>query len=204
MYNLLLDDSQRKVYSEEVSKLYKQLPLLANKKISGSVVQHAFTYKYIIDNFTKEQSLFCVGSYEDVCFELLKEEGYNVTGIDPVTDIDLNTFLSTNTEKFDCVFSVSVIEHVPQDKEFFDSCCSLLKEGGAVVMTMDYNDENPDVPFNENCRFYTPDKIQALLKNSGVTLVDEPTWELGIHDFKYRNIAYSFATLVGVKDEVST
>ena len=62
---------------------------------------------------------------------------------DPVINCDLNDFVgrpSTAKETYDVVFATSVLEHVEDDEKFMRQVSELLKPGGVLILTCDFND----------------------------------------------------------------
>lgn len=51
---------------------------------------------------------------------------------------------------FDAIFSISVIEHDPQDRAFIARCSNLLKLGGMCSITFDYHKSRPYIPGGRN------------------------------------------------------
>ena len=202
MYNRVLDNSQRIKYEKIMNKFKTSLPNEYGRKIADSLVQHAMAYDYITKNFVKDDKLLCAGSYEDICCALLKKEGWDIVEVDPAQNYDLDTYVTqyNNGERFDCVFSISVIEHVEKDRDFFERCVELLKFGGALIITMDHNDNKPFPVISGDFRFYTDELIKELIKDSGIALIDGPEWTHGPTDFKFGGFEYTFASVVGIKE----
>lgn len=68
--------------------------------------------------------------------------------------------------RFDAVFCLSVIEHVPGDqlRDFERDLCTLVRPGGLLVLTCDAGEQHPDdYHFNwMRQRIYTPGGLAAL------------------------------------------
>lgn len=200
--NTVINDKYRKFLAPTINQLFSLVPDMMSRKIPRANVQQAFVFKYILDNFTKDDKLICVGSHEDTCCAGLKVLGFNVLEIDPAHNSDLHTHcINTNYELFDVVFSVSVIEHVPNDDEFIDDMCKSLKSGGTCIFTCDFNDEyvpgNP-LPWSDH-RFYTKNdmlvRINNILIQNDCYLYGEINYDAP-PDFIYEGIRYSFASMV--------
>lgn len=69
-------------------------------------------------------------------------------------------------QQFDCVFCLSVVEHVPSDQlqQFERDLASLVCPGGLLILTCDAGESHPDVyHFNwMRERIYTPGGLAAL------------------------------------------
>jgi len=96
MFNIVLDDVERKRYESSIQELKDRCPEIMKRKIPEANVQQAFV-KDAVEHFSrnkKDLNILCVGCYEDTAYEALKAKGYNVTGIDPFINIDLNSFIA--------------------------------------------------------------------------------------------------------------
>ncbi len=142
MKNRILSEKDKKQFSGIIEDMYKVLPEMMKRKIPGSEVQTAFAIDYLL-NRSKNKKVLCVGSYEDVTCVYLKTKGINIVEIDPVINYDLHTFKSNTKDKFDIIFSVSVIEHVQDDELFIKDICELLNTGGVGLLTMDFLENQP-------------------------------------------------------------
>lgn len=79
----------------------------------------------------------------------------------------LSAFKQQNPDqRFDAVFCLSVIEHVPSKElqQFERDLCSLVKPGGLLVLTCDVGEKHPDVChfYWMRERIYTPAGLAAL------------------------------------------
>jgi SAM-dependent methyltransferase len=174
------------------------------RKVEKANIQQGFVLDTVI-RLTREivdPKLFCAGSFEDTAFAALKKLGYDVSGVDPVLDYDLDTYLtkpSIKTNYFDAVFSTSVIEHVEDDLNFLRKMAALTRRGGYVVLTCDFKegfnagDPKPGCDY----RLYTQEHLQYLLsKLPELALVGEADWRCPIPDFGIAPIQYAFASIV--------
>lgn len=208
-YNRILNNDARAAYLPAVRMLFAACPDVMRRKIPEANVQQAFVFDAVL-NFAEGRSsprILCVGSHEDTASAALKACGYAVDEIDPAINMDLRTFMgrpATRQASYDIVFSTSVIEHVADDETFVEDICTLLKDGGIAVLTMDFKnsyrsgDPRPVV----DQRLYTcADIVGRLLpRMPGCKLVDEPNWHQGLPDFLYENVMYSFASMVVRKE----
>jgi hypothetical protein len=138
MRNRILSDKDRKLYSGLVEEMYKEIPEIMNLKFKRSEVQAAFILDQILKIDLKDKRILCVGYDEDPVYFYLKKKGIEVVAIDPRFNYDLHTFFSTTTDKFDIIFSTSVIEHVEDDEQFIKDYCTLLKPNGIGILTADF------------------------------------------------------------------
>lgn len=200
--NTVLLDKHREQLKQTIDALYTLVPEMMSRKIPRANVQQAFAFKYIKDNIPISAKLMCAGSYEDTCCAALKVLGYDITEVDPVYNSDLHTYcINNNYKQFDCVFSVSVIEHVENDNEFVEDMCKSLKPGGTCVVTCDFkNDYVPGDP-KPGCdyRFYTSIDIMIRFKNileKNNCYIDGPVDYKGQPDFVFEGYLYTFGTFV--------
>jgi SAM-dependent methyltransferase len=189
--------------------MFNLCPEMMGRKIPEANIQQAVVLDYIIKlHFFQDAddlSMLCVGSFEDTTTESLKQLDYPVTNIDPAVNMDLATFRMSTDEKFDIIFSVSVIEHVVNDEQFIEDICSLLNDSGMAILTCDFkNDYKPGDPLPAtDVRFYTKEdlivRLPKVLKRNNCSLTDEPSLD-DPPDFLYQGHTYSFATFVFRKD----
>jgi len=126
-------------------------------------VQRPWIVKTIISNFPKGSKLLEIGAGEPKVADYLNKRGYNVTVIDPYngdgngpTEFDYfkkcypNIRIIKNhfelcadllkNESFDCIYSISVLEHVPdrQIPEIFSEIRQLLTPAGFSIHCIDH------------------------------------------------------------------
>jgi SAM-dependent methyltransferase len=205
MQNRILTDRDRAKYAPLIKKMFKAIPDMMSRKFDRANVQQAFAVDLIMKKYKKGNDVLCVGSYEDTAFEYLKKIGYVMTDIDPQTNgFDLHKYLHSTDRKFDIVFSVSVMEHVDNDKQFVSDICKLLKPGGLGIVTVDFREDflisrkgaanKPGGDF----RLYTKsdyDRIADIISRYNCFFVDEFFVDAE-PDFVYQNLTYSFSTMV--------
>lgn len=204
-FNRILDNQARAQYDAVIKLLCQLCPDEMSRKIPEANIQQAFVFETVRNlsrQFTRPRML-SVGSYEDTAFLGLQKSGYSVEGIDPVLNYDLSTFLSkpgVMENKYDIIFSTSVIEHVQDDDRFVKEIASLLNPGGFAVLTCDFKqdykpgDRIPRVDF----RFYTPHDLEQRLisRMEGCSLYGAHDWECPQPDFWFEKINYTFAGFV--------
>src|SRR6185436_10719095 len=94
-----------------------------SRKIPEANIQQAFVFE-TVRNLSRKFSaprILSVGCYEDTAYLGLQKLGIAVDGIDPLLNYDLSTFLTkpgVRENKYDIIFSTSVIEHVHDDSRF--------------------------------------------------------------------------------------
>jgi SAM-dependent methyltransferase len=204
--NRILTDLDRTIYTPVIDEMINKCPDMMSRKIPRANVQQAF----VLDTVRKSMSLFkdikfpllCVGSFEDTACATLKASGTHVKEIDPdVNGLDLHKFFLMAREKFDIIFSTSVLEHVKNDTLFIEEICKLLKQGGIAIITTDFKDDyksGDPLPYSDE-RFYTSKDITVRLRQiinaNDCELVDEPDYT-DVDNFVYQGHTYSFATIV--------
>jgi len=207
-YNRLLTDIDRENYKVLIEDMFETVPEMMSRKIARANVQQAFMVETILNELlTPAATILCVGSFEDTASSYLKKKhGYNIVDIDPQINTDLHYYVYHYADKFDVVFSTSVIEHVPNDESFIEDICLSLKPGGLAILTCDYNNDyqKGDILPYSDVRFYTENDLKfrlgKIIAKFDCALVDCPDWS-GKRDFIHDGCNYSFATYTFRKDK---
>ena len=204
--NRLLRNTDKEFFQPLIDIMFGVCPEMMSRKIPEANIQQAFTLYCLQKTINQNSKILCVGSFEDTSYEFLKLGQYNIYGIDPSINFDLHTFSTNSLEKYDIIFSTSVIEHVKNDDEFIEDICKLLIPGGLAILTCDFKEEykKGDPLPNTDIRFYTEYDLKTrlsdiVLKNN-CELISESNWK-GEPDFLYQGHYYSFATLVFKRKE---
>lgn len=199
----LLRDSDRHRLQPVIEEMKQVVPEMMSRKIPEANVQQAWTVEMVRKTGAKD--ILCVGCFEDTGFETLRKTGNYVYGIDPSDpdlgrNVTLAEFRKFAPKEYDCIFSTSVIEHVPDDEQFIRDLCDCLKSDGVCILTADFREGwwagNP-LPAS-NCRLYTSADIYRLgrvLESKGCYWVNLPELS-GSPDFHYQGHDYSFVGLV--------
>jgi SAM-dependent methyltransferase len=204
MKNRILTDTDRIKFRGLIEDMFDKVPDMMKRKIDRANVQQAFAVDFIYPKYAKKKNILCVGSYEDTAYEYLKVKGLKMIAIDPAINMDLHTFVGKVDEKFDLIFSVSVIEHVENDEEFIKDICNLLDKDGIAVLTMDFNDtystrhRHTSHKPAEDYRLYTLNdykRLGKIIEDNGCMYVDEFVAN-SPPDFTYGDSKYSFSTMV--------
>ncbi len=209
--NFLLDDNKRAAYESVIAEMGQKCPELMSRKFERANIQQAFVLDAVRYFMRENCSILSVGHYEDTAYETLvksdiQKMGVKMIGIDPILNMDLDRFYKTTNQKFDIIFSTSVIEHVGDDETFVDQISKLLNYAGVGILTCDfkegYKKGDPIPP--EDARLYTSNDIIHRLRNillkNGCDLL-APVDYSGEPDFRYANVDYSFASFVFQKFE---
>ena len=110
--------------------------------------------------------------------------------------INYTDFFNCNIAgEFDAVVCLSVIEHVSDDKVFFDKLLDYIKVGGLLILTTDFHPDGK--PFSTaHHRTYNQESMQVLI-DSAKSRGFEP---FGLVDYTYHGgviyDTYTFASLV--------
>jgi SAM-dependent methyltransferase len=200
--NKLLTDEAREEYASTVERMRSLCPEMMARKIPEANVQQAFVYDLVKKTYVYNDTILCVGCYEDTAYISLVMDGYNVYGIDPLTDgKTLDNLYQLHYNKYHIIFSTSVIEHVEDDELFITEICRLLEPNGTAILTMDFrNDYHRGSPLLPgSARFYTKYDLEyrlgKIIGDNGCHFINQPDWE-GEPDFWFQGYNYSLATLV--------
>jgi 2-polyprenyl-3-methyl-5-hydroxy-6-metoxy-1,4-benzoquinol methylase len=75
---------------------------------------------------------------------------------------------------FDRIFSICVLEHIPEHREILASCTRLLKPGGEMIFSVDTLATITDEALRDRHRaqhhvvqYYTPEDLRAILEEAG-------------------------------------
>ena len=209
-FNTVLNDEARKHYLPATNLLLGLLPEMMSRKIPEANVQQAFILSAVLQLLPdlSGKRVLCAGCFEDTAYEALCRMGYPVHGIDPQTDgHDLASFVAENPElqgTYDLVFATSVLEHVPEDESFVRDASHLVRKGGHVVLTCDF--DNAWKPGGAlpptDVRLFTVHDLEDRLLGAmdGCSLLDKPDWGDHETDFHYGGCCYSFATFTVIKN----
>ena len=92
----------------------------------------------------------------------LHKSGFNVQAIDIAKDainyarnnfgdyyfnMNINDYSKHTNEKFDLIIATEVIEHLEDPNDFLDTCISLLKQEGNILLTTPDKDYSPKIQF---------------------------------------------------------
>lgn len=187
-------------YAKEFDIMSRYAPEMVSRKIFSSLHQSAQMLYFILYNIRHDDKLLSAGSFEDVPTEVLLKQGFDVVGVDPVLNTDLHTYkLRHPEEKFDIIFSTSVIEHVEDDEQFIEDICDMLKPGGLCFITCDFKPGYvTGDPLPATCvRLYTKErlmKLTRLLVSRGCELTEDPSWDVTPEelDFEWDGVRYCF------------
>jgi SAM-dependent methyltransferase len=209
--NRVLTNEDRELYSLTIKNMFGFCPEMMSRKISEANVQQAFVFEAVRGAMLKSGGvkvpLLCVGSFEDTACASLKASGIPIFEIDPdVNGLDLHKFFVGTDDKFDIIFSTSVIEHVKDDEQFISEICQLLLPGGQAILTMDFKEgykTGDPLPYSD-VRFYTnydlKTRLPSVLGRYGCQVAGEQDYS-DIDSFVYQGHVYSFATFAFRKTE---
>lgn len=189
------------VLSSIIEDIKKTCNVSVKNKVPVSLVQHAYVANHIMNNnkVTAMAKIACLGAYGDILSEYLKKKGYLVFDIDPNINYTVEEYLQRNSNQlgsFDVCFSVSVLEHVPDDRSFIDGAMNLLRPGGYMVNTVDFRGGEDTYMPPTHVRFYNAHQLRELLEIFGdPDMKIESDWARALNNFNYNNTSYTFASL---------
>jgi SAM-dependent methyltransferase len=200
--NRLLTNQDRIDEQPIIDLMFSLCPEMMSRKIPEANVQQAFVFGTVEGLFNPGNSILGVGIFEDTAYASLVESGYNIVGIDPdVNGQNLHQFFTYTTDKFDIIFSTSVLEHVNDDELFIKEICELLNPGGYAILTVDFKDsyKQGDPLHATAVRYYTKydleTRLPAILKENQCELIQDTNYN-GEPDFIYQGHLYSLATFI--------
>lgn len=138
--------------------------------------------------------LLDVGGGGSPLLDIIRQQ-YPRTGcdlVDPVVNYPIEAS-PIRDSSYDVVTAVSVLEHVPQQRQFLKACARHLRPGGLLFLTMDYWDcEGPDTAHYHwmRQRIYNRHAVNDLLtwarETCGLTRFGGTDWTYhGHHVFDY-------------------
>lgn len=193
--------SENDKYKKEFDLMEEHAEDMLKRKIHSSLHQSAQILHHILNNISDDSILLSVGAYDDLPTEVLTGMGYHVAKIDPVINMDLHEYrMSPKHNKFDLIFSTSVIEHEQNDEQFIIDMCDLLKPGGLCLFTCDFKPDyvHGDPLPTTAVRFYTKGRLIYLLDSAdthGCKPTNKHEWNITPDelDFQWEGIDYCFA-----------
>lgn len=204
--NRILTDRDRQLYSIVINEMFERCPEMMSRKLPDANVQQAFVLQAVRSALSGDVAikfpLLCVGSFEDTACATLKSYDIPILEVDPdVNGMDLHRFFISTKEKFDVIFSTSVIEHVENDEQFIEEIAELLNKGGQAILTTDFKDgykPGDPLPYSDK-RFYTnydlTVRLPALISKHGCEVLGGQDYSETDY-FIYQGHHYSFATFV--------
>jgi len=207
-----LVDSLRKLHT-----LYGPLMLVS---VEHRYWEYAIIHKFIVENIPIGSRLLEFGSaaapgqgtplspslamlgYNVVCTDVVEHGGEAVNRQNEVFGINMEwaledaCSLTFPDESFECVFSISVIEHIPYDMQAIEQCLRVLKPGGFLTFTCDFSNLQTRV-LPGQVRLYTNDYITNTLfpfaKNLGAEPFGEVDFSTDEQNVWYDGLNYNFA-----------
>lgn len=201
-WNIILENKARIKYQPIIDEMIRTIPESMARKINEANVQQAFVVDTVLKLSNFAGSYLCVGAYEDTACEflanshkLLSEETDMAWGDPPFEEQPI-------TNKYDCIFSTSVLEHVNNPTEFITAICNSLNPDGIGILTCDFADNWPagmEYPPTDKHMFNQDDMryFKCLVNSLGCDLIGIQDWYNAPKDFTYQGkYKYDFATFV--------
>lgn len=141
---------------------------------SGEILEIGSGIGNISQFFINDGASISLSDIENSYFPILKEkfgESKNLKGMYRLDFSDKN--LEKNhpemINRFDTIFALNVVEHIPDHEQALKNAMKMLKKGGKVVILVPafqflYNGFDKQL---DHCRRYTQKSLQTLLENSG-------------------------------------
>lgn len=177
----------------------------------SQVNERPVEYKFVFESLSKTscQSILDVGTGLTSLPDLMRTCGYIVTAIDNVRDywkegmnnrhyyvVDDDITNTKLTQKFDFITCVSVLEHIKNYDAAVKGMFSLLKEGGHLLLTFPYNENNyienvyklpgsnainKTLPFST--QVYSRVEINKWIELYGGKLIEQEYWQFYTEDY---------------------
>lgn len=202
MWNKVLDNKSRIEYQPIVDEMVKTIPQSMARKIWEANVQQAFVVDAVLQLSNPSGTYLCVGAFEDTACEFLKVKHQKKISETDMVWGEAPFEKQSLTDKFDCIFSTSVLEHVDNPVEFVTAICRWLNPGGVGILTCDFAENWPEgmeYPPTDQHMFDESwlNDLAELINVSGCELIDAPQWGNSPKDFTYQGkYKYDFATFV--------
>jgi len=113
----------------------------------------------------------------------------------PLNFIQKDFFEYNENKQFDAVTCLSVIEHVPHDREFFSKLLSYVKVGGLLVLTTDFHPTGK-AQVSGHLRTYNEQSMQDFINQAKGLNFSMYEGEADYSDFKVEVNSYTFCSLV--------
>lgn len=127
--------------------------LLQNKKI----LEIGGGDSRIIKKLSEKNECWMIDKFEGADNGLLGVP--KIDGVKVVQDFMGNFTANLLDEYFDCIFSISVIEHISLDflESFFNDCARVLKPGGKMIHAIDINitDKDKNIKYEQIAKYLT-------------------------------------------------
>lgn len=181
------------------------------------------TISFVNKNLSKSARVLDVGCYgSEILLALNKCNFQEIHGIDTNSKIKkmpspdkinyhVGNFFENNFENnsFECITSISVIEHGYNEKLFFSEFSRLLKKNGYLILTFDYwiNKIKTDniKMFDLDWKIFSKEEVKTMILNAkklyNLELVGDENFEVKDKVISCANKNYTFAWLVFQKKE---
>lgn len=182
--------------SDALSKLlktvYEKGTLADGSFSSGSgkiYLEKIVNYLTTVPSINQQSVILEVGFGSGIILKLLKENGFqNLTGLEPgahpkVEGLEgihlINDFFPSKSivGKFDMIYSLLVLEHIPNPVTFLESTKNALKENGKLIIAVpncESHYEAGDIGMfaHEHYGYYTPVALKKVAALAGFETVD--------------------------------
>lgn len=206
-------------YNNSVSNLLRRLklPIMQIGEFNKSWDIYN-SFDFINKNLAKNTKIVDVGCYGSEILLTLHKSGFkNIHGIDTNPKIKkmpysnkinyhVVNFFENNFQScsFDCITSISVIEHGYDEKLFFSEFSRLLKKDGYLILTFDYWDtkiETDDIKmFDRSWNIFSKEEVKSMIFNArekyNLELVGNENFEFKDAVINCANKNYTFAWIV--------
>jgi len=180
---------------------------------------------FLNKNLSKKSKILDVGCYNSELLLALNKSGFQeIHGIDTNSKIlkmpfankinyHVGNFFDNKFENnfFECITSISVIEHGYDEKLFFSQFSRLLKKNGYLILTFDYwknKIETDNIKmFDLDWKIFSKEEVKAMILNAkkfyNLELVGNENFETEDKVINCANKKYTFAWLVFKKIDIN-
>jgi len=176
------------------------------KRINERPIEFGFLFNKLVE--LNPKTILDIGTGTSALPSLLRKCGYLVTATDNIKDYWKNGMYNKHfyvvndditktkmNKKFDCITCISVLEHIIEYNEAISSMSSLLNNGGYIVLTFPYKDDEyvknayamPSSTYGQDASYITQmfsaNEVKKWVKNNKLKVIDQEYWQFFSGDY---------------------
>ena len=143
------------------------------------------TAKLIRERFPKAKTVLEIGSNNGTYLKVLRENGFNATGVDPAATghQNIKTYFTEEWAKyskggvFDLIIANNVLAHIDDLQDVFRGINHLLADDGALIFEVQYlpdliQSASFDMIYHEHMSYHTVEPLKAFVKRFGLVITN--------------------------------